>query len=247
MVPAALRTAGLVRTQRDLGHAVEDRGGLRARGPCRPARPPAGGGGWAKALSAEVEAALAAGTVRWRRRRPQPVARLRRRLRCAIAPAPATLMGCGSTPMPISTRQETSPGQRPRHAAGRANAASRAFPACSGSPRRRPSIPGASICSACDRRCGERALDRARQGRASRTCAPSTRSGSWPRCAACSNSAADRGRPPPREPRHRLTSDPPWRPPWARRCPAGRPSARRISSWRCSTIAPWCAPLDVVS
>ncbi len=63
MGPAALRTAGLVRTLRDLGHAVEDRGDVAPE-----ALPPGATGlpavaAWAKALSAEVEAALAAGTV----------------------------------------------------------------------------------------------------------------------------------------------------------------------------------------
>jgi arginase len=63
MGPAALRTAGLVRTLRDLGHTVEDRGDVVPAG-----LPPGAAGlpavaAWAKALSTEVEAALAEGAV----------------------------------------------------------------------------------------------------------------------------------------------------------------------------------------
>lgn len=63
MGPAALRTAGLVRTLRDLGHTVEDRGDVA------PADLAPGASGlpavaaWAQALSETVEAALDEGAV----------------------------------------------------------------------------------------------------------------------------------------------------------------------------------------
>ncbi|MGC5780652.1 arginase [Methylobacterium sp. NFXW15] len=63
MGPAALRTAGLVRTLRDLGHMVEDRGDVAPAGLAPGATGLTAVAAWAKALSASVESALAEGAV----------------------------------------------------------------------------------------------------------------------------------------------------------------------------------------
>ncbi len=63
MGPAALRTAGLVRTLRDLGHAVEDRGDIAPAGLAPGATGLPAVAAWAQALSAAVEAALDEGAV----------------------------------------------------------------------------------------------------------------------------------------------------------------------------------------
>ncbi|MET0369288.1 MAG: arginase, partial [Methylobacterium sp.] len=63
MGPAALRTAGLVRTLRDLGHAVEDRGDIAPAGLAPGATGLPAVAAWAQALSEAVEAALDEGAV----------------------------------------------------------------------------------------------------------------------------------------------------------------------------------------
>lgn len=62
MGPAALRTAGLVRTLRDLGHAVADRGDVVPDGPADAVGRPAVAA-WTRALARQVEAALDAGDL----------------------------------------------------------------------------------------------------------------------------------------------------------------------------------------
>ena len=57
MGPAALRTAGLVRTLRDLGHAVADHGDVVPDGPAEAVGKPAVAA-WTRALARRVEAAL---------------------------------------------------------------------------------------------------------------------------------------------------------------------------------------------
>ncbi|QEE37854.1 MULTISPECIES: arginase [unclassified Methylobacterium] len=62
MGPAALRTAGLVRTLSDLGHAVVDQGDVVPDGPADARGLPAVTA-WTRALSRSVEAALGAGAL----------------------------------------------------------------------------------------------------------------------------------------------------------------------------------------
>ena len=62
MGPAALRTAGLVRTLRDLGHAVADHGDVVPDGPADAVGRPAVAA-WTRALARRVEAALYAGDL----------------------------------------------------------------------------------------------------------------------------------------------------------------------------------------
>ena len=62
MGPAALRTAGLVRTLSDLGHAIVDHGDVVPDGPAD-GRGLAAVAAWTRALSRAVEAALGAGSV----------------------------------------------------------------------------------------------------------------------------------------------------------------------------------------
>ncbi|MCJ2007194.1 arginase [Methylobacterium sp. J-092] len=62
MGPAALRTAGLVRTLRDLGHAVADHGDAVPDGPADAVGRPAVAA-WTRALARQVEAALDAGDL----------------------------------------------------------------------------------------------------------------------------------------------------------------------------------------
>lgn len=63
MGPAALRTAGIVRTLRDLGHEVEDRGDVAPTGLAPGATGLAAVSAWARALSEAVEAALSEDAV----------------------------------------------------------------------------------------------------------------------------------------------------------------------------------------
>lgn len=63
MGPAALRTAGLVQTLRDLGHAVEDRGDVAPDASSSARTGLAGIGGWTRALAQSVAASLAEGAL----------------------------------------------------------------------------------------------------------------------------------------------------------------------------------------
>ncbi len=165
MGPAALRTAGLVRTLRDLGHAVEDRGDIAPAGLAPGATGLPAVAAWAQALSEAVEAALdegavplAAGAITACRSAPSMGP-------CAIAPHRAAAHGAvARRPCRLQHPGDLALRQRPRDAPGGALRRARLFTALFRQPAPPPLDPrrvhlfGLRSVDA-----GERALVRARK------------------------------------------------------------------------------------